>query len=72
MKEIANVKEELEWTKIEVQLLSPLGANRVCSQIEKDIRLTKQNYANMTNFLVKFLIKWNAKQKKYIFAAPVD
>jgi len=30
----------------------------------------RKNYANMTSFLVKFLIKENGKQKKYIFAAP--
>jgi hypothetical protein len=30
----------------------------------------RKNYANITSFLVKFLIKENGKQKKYIFAAP--
>jgi hypothetical protein len=30
----------------------------------------RKNYANITNFLVKFLIKEKGKQKKYIFAAP--
>jgi hypothetical protein len=30
----------------------------------------RKNYANITSFLVKFWIKKNGKQKKYIFAAP--
>jgi hypothetical protein len=30
----------------------------------------RKNYANITSFLVKFLINKNGKQKKYIFATP--
>jgi hypothetical protein len=34
------------------------------------LQSAKKNYANITSFLVKFLIKKKWQAKKYIFAAP--